>query len=116
MSDIFDTKRSFRDLGLRPEVLSGIEEAGFEHPTHVQAEMIPLAISGRDVMGQSKTGTGKTAAFGLPILHLLEPGDAFGALCLVPTRELAIQVAREMDVLGKNTGLHNLAGLRWAED
>jgi ATP-dependent RNA helicase DeaD len=60
-------------------------------------------------MGQSKTGTGKTAAFGLPILHLLEPGDAFGALCLVPTRELAIQVAREMEELGKNTGLHMLA-------
>jgi ATP-dependent RNA helicase DeaD len=109
MNDIFDTKRSFRDLGLRPEVLSGIEAVGFEHPTHVQAELIPLAISGRDVMGQSKTGTGKTAAFGLPLLHLLEPGDAFGALCLVPTRELAIQVAREMDVLGKDTGLHNLA-------
>ncbi|MDP7028667.1 MAG: DEAD/DEAH box helicase [Phycisphaerales bacterium] len=109
MSEIFDTTRSFADLGLRPEVLSGIEEAGFQNPTHVQAELIPLAISGRDVMGQSRTGTGKTAAFGLPILHLLEPGDAFGALCLVPTRELAIQVAREMDILGKNTGLHKLA-------
>ncbi len=109
MSDIFDTKQVFGDLGLRPDVLSGIEEVGFEHPTHVQAELIPLAIAGKDVMGQSRTGTGKTAAFGLPILHLLKPGDAFGALCLVPTRELAIQVAREMDVLGKNTGLHKLA-------
>ncbi|MCP4759388.1 MAG: DEAD/DEAH box helicase [Planctomycetes bacterium] len=109
MSEIFDTQRSFSDLGLKPEVLSGIAEVGFEHPTHVQSELIPLAIAGRDVMGQSRTGTGKTAAFGLPILHLLEPGDAFGALCLVPTRELAIQVAREMDVLGKNTGLHKLA-------
>ena len=109
MSEIFDTQRSFSDLGLKPEVLSGIAEVGFEHPTHVQSELIPLAIAGRDVMGQSRTGTGKTAAFGLPILHLLEPGDAFGALCLVPTRELAIQVAREMEVLGKNTGLHKLA-------
>jgi len=109
MNEIFDTNRTFADLGLREEVLSGIAEVGFEHPTRVQAELIPLAISGRDVMGQSRTGTGKTAAFGLPILHLLEPGDAFGALCLVPTRELAIQVAREMDVLGKDTGLHKLA-------
>ncbi|MDP7070545.1 MAG: DEAD/DEAH box helicase [Phycisphaerales bacterium] len=109
MSEIFDIQQSFSDLGLKPEILSGIEEVGFEHPTRVQAELIPLAIAGRDVMGQSRTGTGKTAAFGLPILHLLEPGDAFGALCLVPTRELAIQVAREMDVLGKHTGLHKLA-------
>jgi len=109
MSDIFDTKQSFADLGLRPKVVSGIADAGFEHPTKVQAELIPQAITGRDIMGQSKTGTGKTAAFGLPILHLLEQGDAFGALCLVPTRELAIQVARELDVLGKDTGLHELA-------
>ncbi len=109
MSDIFDTKQSFADLGLRPEVVSGIAEAGFAHPTQVQAALIPKAITGRDIMGQSKTGTGKTAAFGLPMLHLLERGDAFGALCLVPTRELAIQVARELDVLGKNTGLHELA-------
>jgi len=109
MSEIFDTRQTFGDLGLRAEVLEGIAEAGFEHPTHVQAELIPLAISGKDVMGQSRTGTGKTAAFGLPILHTLQQGDAFGALCLVPTRELAIQVAREMDVLGKNTGLHKLA-------
>jgi ATP-dependent RNA helicase DeaD len=105
MSDIFNTKQSFGDLGLRPEVLSGIKDAGFVQPTHVQAELIPLAISGTDVMGQSRTGTGKTAAFSLPILHLLEQGDDFGALCLVPTRELAIQVAREMETLGKNTGL-----------
>jgi ATP-dependent RNA helicase DeaD len=109
MNDIFDTKQTFGALGLRPEVLSGIAEVGFEYPTHVQSELIPLAIGGQDVLGQSKTGTGKTAAFGLPILHLLERGDAFGALCLVPTRELAIQVAREMDVLGQHTGLHKLA-------
>jgi len=109
MSDIFDTSQSFSELGLRQEVLQGIDEVGFERPTHVQASLIPLAISGKDVLGQSRTGTGKTAAFGLPILHLLEQGDAFGALCLVPTRELAIQVAREMDVLGQKTGLHKLA-------
>lgn len=109
MSDIFDTSQSFSELGLRQEVLQGIDEVGFERPTHVQASLIPLAISGKDVLGQSRTGTGKTAAFGLPILHLLEQGDAFGALCLVPTRELAIQVAREMDVLGQMTGLHKLA-------
>ena len=109
MNEIFDTKRTFGDLGLRKEVLSGIAAAGFEQPTHVQAELIPLAITGKDVMGQSRTGTGKTAAFSLPVLHLLQPGDAFGALCLVPTRELAIQVAREMEVLGKDTGLNELA-------
>ena len=75
MRDIFDTKQTFGALGLRPEVLSGIAEVGFEYPTHVQSELIPLAISGQDVLGQSRTGTGKTAAFGLPILHLLERGS-----------------------------------------
>ena len=105
MSEIFNNDATFESIGLRPEVLKGITEAGFEHPTHVQAELIPQAIEGRDILGQSKTGTGKTAAFGLPLLHALTVEDTFGALVLVPTRELAVQVAREIDVLGKHTQL-----------
>jgi ATP-dependent RNA helicase DeaD len=105
MSDIFDTSTTFESLGLRPDVLKGITDMGFEHPTHVQSRLIPLAISGKDILGQSKTGTGKTAAFGLPVLHMLSVEETFGALILVPTRELAVQVAREIDVLGKFTGL-----------
>jgi ATP-dependent RNA helicase DeaD len=105
MSEIFNTDATFESLGLRPEVLKGITEMGFEHPTHVQAELIPLAIAGKDILGQSKTGTGKTAAFGLPVLNNMSIDDTFGALILVPTRELAVQVAREIDQLGKYTGL-----------
>ncbi|MCH2137011.1 MAG: DEAD/DEAH box helicase [Phycisphaerales bacterium] len=108
MHEIFDTDTTFASLDLKPELLKGITEAGFEHPTHVQAKLIPQAIEGRDILGQSKTGTGKTAAFGIPVLHLLEKQDQFGALVLVPTRELAVQVAREIDVLGQYTGLRTV--------
>ena len=105
MSDIFATTTSFADLGLRTDVLKGIKDQGFEHPTIIQSELIPLAIEGRDIIGQSKTGTGKTAAFGLPALHIIQNDTPFACLCLVPTRELAIQVARECRELGKHTGL-----------
>ena len=94
--EIFDTSKSFADLGLGEAVLKGIADLGFEHPTKVQADLIPHALSGRDLIAQSKTGTGKTAAFGLPILQLLDDSTRFAALALVPTRELAIQVAREL--------------------
>ena len=96
MQDIFDLSRTFSDLGLRDALLEGITAKGFKHPTHIQAALIPLALSGRDVLGQAKTGSGKTAAFGLPLLQMLDPEDAFSALILVPTRELAIQVAAEL--------------------
>ena len=108
MSEIFDTEMTFESLGLRPDVLKGVLDMGYEHPTHVQSQLIPLAIEGKDILGQSKTGTGKTAAFGLPVLHMLSVDDSFGALILVPTRELAVQVAREIDVLGKNTSLETV--------
>jgi ATP-dependent RNA helicase DeaD len=96
MQDIFDLSRTFSDLGLRDALLEGITAKGFKHPTHIQAALIPFALSGRDVLGQAKTGSGKTAAFGLPLLQMLNPEDAFSALILVPTRELAIQVAAEL--------------------
>ena len=96
--EIFDTNRTFEDLGLNESLVQGVNALGFVHPTIIQAKLIPLALSKVDVLGQSRTGSGKTAAFGLPALHLLDDGDAFGALILVPTRELAIQVAKEMEV------------------
>jgi len=105
MSDIFSTSTSFADLGLKPEILQGIEDQGFEFPTMIQATLIPPALEGRDILGQSKTGTGKTAAFGLPALQIADKGSPFACLCLVPTRELAIQVARECRELGQHTGL-----------
>jgi ATP-dependent RNA helicase DeaD len=104
--EIFDTKQSFADIGLNENLQKAVAEAGFTHPTIIQSILIPLALSGTDIVGQSRTGSGKTAAFGLPTLHLLEEGDAYGSLILVPTRELAIQVAAELEELGKFTNLN----------
>ena len=104
--EIFDTKTSFADLGLNEALLKSINNAGFDHPTVIQSRLIPLALSGADVLGQSRTGSGKTAAFGLPALQILKEEDAFGALILVPTRELAIQVCHELRELGRFTKNH----------
>ena len=104
--EIFDTKTSFADLGLNEALLKSINNAGFDHPTVIQSRLIPLALSGADVLGQSRTGSGKTAAFGLPTLQILKEEDAFGALILVPTRELAIQVCHELRELGRFTKNH----------
>jgi len=103
MSDIFDTSTDFAQLGLRDSVLKGVKEAGFEQPTDIQAKLIPALLTGDDVIGQAKTGTGKTAAFGLPILHMADPKTSMQALILVPTRELAAQVASELESLGQFT-------------
>lgn len=103
--ETFDTSKTFADLGLPEDVLEGITKSGFVHPTKIQAALIPAALSGRHVLGQAKTGTGKTAAFGLPILAKVKPGDHFASLVLVPTRELAIQVANEIKELGQDTPL-----------
>ncbi len=107
--ELFETHTSFADLGLSPELLKAVEKQGFEHPTAVQAELIPLALAGRDVLGQAKTGTGKTAAFALPILQMLDPHTPFAALILVPTRELAIQVTHEVRDLGQFTPMTTIA-------
>lgn len=103
MSEIFDTDKTFADLGLRDLVLQGVERGGFEHPTAIQAQLIPAILSGKDVIGQAKTGTGKTAAFGLPILQSADPKVSMQALVLTPTRELAAQVAGEIEELGHFT-------------
>ena len=91
--EIFDTEQTFADIGLNESLQKGVAEAGFTNPTVIQSKLIPLALTGSDVLGQSRTGSGKTAAFGLPALNILNEEDAYGALILVPTRELAIQVA-----------------------
>lgn len=101
--EIFATSTTFADLGLRNSVLKGVEAAGFKSPTSIQAALIPPVLRGRDVLGQAKTGTGKTASFGLPMLHLCNRGVPFQALVLAPTRELAIQITDEINELGKNT-------------
>lgn len=92
---------SFEELGLSQDLLKSIEDLGFEEPSPIQLLAIPSLLAGRDVVGQAQTGTGKTAAFGLPILEKIVPGKNIQALVLCPTRELAIQVAEE---LGKLAG------------
>ncbi len=103
--EIFDIDQSFEDLGLNKSILQGVHEAGFANPTVIQSKLIPLALASKDILGQSLTGSGKTAAFGLPALQILDQQDAYGGLVLVPTRELAIQVAQELTFLGKFTNL-----------
>lgn len=101
--ETFDTSKTFADLGLRDSVMKGIEACGFVHPTKTQARLIPPILAGQDVLGQAKTGTGKTAAFGLPLLNSLERDVPFQALVLAPTRELAIQITGEIEDLGRHT-------------
>ena len=92
----------FAALGLSPSLCQVVAELGFAAPTPVQARAIPLLLAGRDLIGQSSTGSGKTAAFGLAILQKLKRGERRPqALILCPTRELCAQVARELRKLGR---------------
>ena len=95
---------SFAELGLSEEVLKAIEESGYTNPTPIQQQGIPLVLEGRDVIGASQTGTGKTAAFALPTLSKLSPIGKPQCLVLEPTRELAHQVAESFEHYGKHTG------------
>ncbi|HKB47418.1 MAG TPA: DEAD/DEAH box helicase, partial [Ktedonobacterales bacterium] len=98
---------SFDSLGLIPELLRAVAEEGYERPTPIQQETIPLVLEGRDLIGSAQTGTGKTAAFMLPILQRLAAGKkrALRALVLVPTRELAEQVLQSARAYGRHTGV-----------
>lgn len=92
----------FEDLGLSPEIVKAVKAMGFEEASPIQAKAIPAMRSGRDIIGQAQTGTGKTAAFGIPMLEKLDPkSKKLQAVVLCPTRELAIQVAEEIRNLAK---------------
>src|SRR6202789_4439977 len=94
------TTKLFSELGLSPEILKAIEKLGFEQASPIQAEAIPVLMSGRDVVGQSQTGSGKTAAFAIPAIEKTDPNlKAVQVLILCPTRELAVQVAEEFHKL-----------------
>jgi ATP-dependent RNA helicase RhlE len=100
------TEVTFDTLGLRPEVLVAVREAGYTHPTPIQQEAIPLALRGRDLIGLAQTGTGKTAAFTLPIIdRLLDGPRRTRVLILTPTRELAAQVDESFVKYSKGSGL-----------
>ena len=100
---------TFDDLGLSPKVLSAVKDAGYETPTPIQQGAIPVALTGRDVLGIAQTGTGKTASFTLPLIERLSRGRAKArmprSLILCPTRELAAQVAENFTTYSKNTKL-----------
>ncbi len=96
------TVQSFQDLALAPAVLSALDEIGYESPTPIQAKTIPPLLEGKDIIGQAQTGTGKTAAFALPILSNIDTSNNRPqALVLAPTRELALQVAEAFQGYGK---------------
>lgn len=93
----------FENLGLSEETLKAVQDMGFEEPSPIQSVAIPLLMQGRDVIGQAQTGTGKTVAFGIPILEQVNPKDRrIQAIVLCPTRELAIQVSGELNTLAKH--------------
>ncbi|MDB4512427.1 DEAD/DEAH box helicase [bacterium] len=94
----------FDQLGLKETVLTAITESGYENPTPIQAQAIPLILEGKDLIGASQTGTGKTAAFALPSLSKIEALGKPQILVLEPTRELAHQVAEQFEHYGKHTG------------
>ena len=94
---------SFQDLQLSPALVSVVHDLGYTHPSPIQSEAIPALLSGQDVIGQSQTGSGKTAAFALPILQKIDiDRHELQALVLCPTRELTSQVGREMRKLGRD--------------
>ncbi|MBN8581592.1 MAG: DEAD/DEAH box helicase [Anaerolineae bacterium] len=99
----------FSSLNLRAEIMQAITELGYAEPTPIQSGMIPLMLTGVDVVGQAQTGTGKTAAFALPILHNFQRQKNPQALVLAPTRELALQVADSMTEYGKHMHVRVLA-------
>lgn len=99
---------AFEVLGLSPAVLAGIRDLGYAAPTEIQAKAAPIVLEGKDLIGASQTGTGKTAAFGMPTLSRLGPPGKLRCLILEPTRELAAQVVENFANLGKYTGLRTL--------
>jgi ATP-dependent RNA helicase DeaD len=101
--------KTFEELGLSAQLTRALSENGFEAPFPIQEAAIPLVLEGKDLVGQAHTGTGKTAAFGLPILQRIKPDGTVQALVLAPTRELAVQVTTEINRFAKYTGVKTVA-------
>jgi ATP-dependent RNA helicase RhlE len=100
------TDQSFSTLGLSAEIIRTIDQIGFVHPTPIQAAVIPTALTGKDVIGLAQTGSGKTAAFVLPMAEKLVHGQGVRGLILSPTREIALQTKAFLDLFGKHHDLH----------
>lgn len=100
--DVEITEHSFADLGLSEAILKTIERVGFKHPTPIQASAVPEALAGRDLVGLAETGSGKTAAFCLPMAERLNHGRGIRGLILCPTREIALQTKAFLDLVGQD--------------
>src|SRR6056297_2445141 len=105
---------TFKELGITEPILNALQTEGYTHPTPIQEQAIPILLKGKDLLGVAQTGTGKTAAFGLPLLHHLynSKNGVHGkpkikALIVTPTRELAIQIGESFTAYGRFTGLKN---------
>ncbi|PIZ51170.1 hypothetical protein COY28_05160, partial [Candidatus Woesearchaeota archaeon CG_4_10_14_0_2_um_filter_57_5] len=101
---------TFEDLGVAQAIADNLRKQEITEPTDIQANAIPAVLEGRDVIGKSRTGSGKTAAFGVPLLQRLQAGKAAQALVLAPTRELAVQIANELRKWRKDTSVSTVYG------
>ena len=93
---------TFKDFNFKEVLQQAISDAGFKEPSPIQADAIPVVLNGKDIVGQAHTGTGKTAAFGLPIINMMAGNKGVEAVVIVPTRELAMQVSDELFRFSKN--------------
>ena len=98
--------QAFANLGIEVRFLKALQKMQFVEPSEIQLKLIPPALQGCDILGQARTGTGKTAAFGLPILQKINPAGRLQGICLAPTRELAVQVTAELQRLAEFANLH----------
>jgi ATP-dependent RNA helicase DeaD len=98
----------FKTLGINKNIIRALNDMGFEEPTPIQQESIPALIKGQDLIGQAQTGTGKTAAFGIPLIENVQRAETIEGLVLTPTRELAIQVSEELNKIGQFIGVQAL--------
>lgn len=111
MVNIALMEKKFKDFGFIPEIMEGLEAMGFEEPTEVQSHSIPIILEGKDVIACAQTGTGKTAAFLLPILHQIQkdPSNKIKALVIAPTRELVMQIDQQLEGFSYFTGATSIA-------
>src|SRR6201998_1564446 len=101
---------TFAELGLSPEILAALDDVGYEGQSRIQEQTIPLLLEGLDVIGQAQTGSGKTAAFGLPLINYVDPAEhEVQGLVLTPTRELCIQVTQALRAYGARKGVDVVA-------
>jgi ATP-dependent RNA helicase DeaD len=97
---------TFKDFDFKEKLQKSIEDAGFKEPSPIQVDAIPVILSGKDMVGQAHTGTGKTAAFGLPLINMMKGNNGVEAVVIVPTRELAMQVSDELFRFGKSLSIN----------